>query len=87
MSTIQHPPESRRGRSVANFNSFDNLEIVGNIDHYDIVQHWKDDDGIDEDVGNWIKRLDKKAGDWISAKAARYMAKKVAKAVDEEGAE
>ena len=50
IATIQHPPETRRGKSVVNFNTFDNIEIVGNVDHYDIVQHWKEaDDPIEED--------------------------------------
>jgi len=40
---------------------------------------------VDEDVADWMKRLDRKAADWIGAKAARMMAKKVANAVDEEG--
>lgn len=66
------------------------LEIKGYVDHYAIVQNV--DEGIDEGVGDWIKRLDKKAGKWITGKAEKlnrandtYAAKKVAELVRDEG--
>ena len=59
------------------------LELVGQIDHYSLVA--RSTESVDEDIASWMKRLDKKAGAWITKKADTMIAKKVAEIVREEG--
>ena len=79
------------GTDGVNFGAHSNLKIIIKVDGYEIIRRWNDD-GIDEGVGDWIKRLDKKAGDWITDKTEKLnkaqstnTAKRVAEMVHEEG--
>lgn len=75
ISIVQHPSESKRGRSAVNFETFSNIEIIGQLFNYDIVQHW-DDNEIDEatvEVPAELRGATKMTGKATSDDASEFM--------------